>query len=361
MGATTSSEEDGTVTAAQELGSNSLGESAERKESTTKSGTTPTKLCSACGKKSNTLKKCNGCKCVWYCDKKCQNKHRKEHKKECKRIKGELDKRGGKLDLGEELDVGPLEKPPPREECPICMHVLPLHSSLHTYYTCCGKSLCGGCSHQHQMKSGERVVEGGRILLAGTCAFCRTKAPRSNKEKLAQLSKRVEQKDPTALVDMAFVHADGRLGLPVDQAKCIDLLRESAGLGCPSAQYNLGTFHHFGRMGLEQNEIEAFKCWEKAAEGGHLISRHNIGSIAGGKGYNIAALRHWRLSASRGYRSSMDSLIGCFEAGGLLHHQDLAETLQAMYRSRAEMKSEDRDEYIKYLKETGKYRAEYDF
>ena len=76
----------------------------------------PTKLfCSACGKESNTLKKCDGCKCVWYCDKECQNKHWKEHKKECKVIKKELDKRGGKLDIGTEMDVGPLEKLPQQE------------------------------------------------------------------------------------------------------------------------------------------------------------------------------------------------------------------------------------------------------
>ena len=73
-----------------------------------------------------------------------------------------------------------------------------------------------------------------------------------------------------------------------------------------------------------------------------------------------AAMCHWRLSASGGLRPSMVSLIVCFE-NGVLHHADLAETLQFFFRSRAEMKSEDRDEYIKYLKETGKYRAEYDF
>ena len=36
-----------------------------------------------------------------------------------------------------------------------------------------------------------------------------------------------------------------------------------------------------------------------------------------------------------------------------LHHGDLAETLLAFYRSRAEMKSEDRDQYISYFKMSG--------
>ena len=75
----------------------SLGESLEKKdndaEPAAKNGTIPTKFCSACGKQIDAVKKCNGCKCVWYCNKECQNKHRKAHKKECKPIKKELDKR----------------------------------------------------------------------------------------------------------------------------------------------------------------------------------------------------------------------------------------------------------------------------
>mmetsp|Transcript_4152 Transcript_4152/g.11757 ORF Transcript_4152/g.11757 Transcript_4152/m.11757 type:complete len:206 (-) Transcript_4152:585-1202(-) len=69
--------EDETAAAAQQLGSLSLGESAERKDDNndnkpnTKSEA-PTKFCSACGKKSDALKQCMACKCVWYCDKECQ-------------------------------------------------------------------------------------------------------------------------------------------------------------------------------------------------------------------------------------------------------------------------------------------------
>ena len=54
----------------------------------------------------------------------------------------------------------------------------------------------------------------------------------------------------------------------------------------------------------------------------------------------------------------MEGLIICFE-DGLLRHGDLTETLQAMYRARSELGSEERDEYIKFLKTTGEYKAEY--
>ena len=138
--------EDGTAAGAtaRQLGSMSLDGSAETNDNDIEAAAnngTPTKFCSACGKESDTVKLCNGCKCVWYCDKDCQNKHRKEHKKDCKRIKVEIDKRGGKVDLGTEMDLGPLGKLPPQEECPICMRVLPLFSLLQTYAACCGNTV----------------------------------------------------------------------------------------------------------------------------------------------------------------------------------------------------------------------------
>jgi hypothetical protein len=293
--------------------------------------------------------KCRACKCVWYCDKDCQNRHWKEHKKECRRIKVELDKRGGKLDLGTEEEVGPLGKLPPRgEECPICMIVMPINERLRSNYACCGKSICCGCDMQHQIKSGERA--GGK-----TCAFCRTKLPKFDEEVLSQLRKRVELKDPKALDKMAMHHGYGHYGLPVDEAKCIELLRESAGLGFPGAQAHLGFFHYEGEMGLEENEEEGLKYVKEAAKGGDFTSLHNLGITEARNGNDVAATRHWRLSASGGYRDSMRFLIEHSFEDGLLHHADLAETLQAMYLARAEMRSEERDQYIKYLKMKGEH------
>ena len=349
----TSSDEDGAAAAAaaaDQLGSMSLGEkSVERKgesnEDAEENNEAPAKLCSACATKSDTLMKCTACKCVWYCNKECQNKHWKEHKKQCKLIKKELGKRGGKLDVGTELDAGPLGELPPREECSICMQVLPIHESLHTYFPCCGKIICCGCDYQHSMKSGK-----GR-----TCAFCREPLPKSDDENLARLSKRVELKDPVALSNMALVHGFGEFGLPVDQARCIELLRESSDLGSASAQYQLGVFYCAGEMGLEQNEEEAIKYTEKAAEGGYLLARYNLGAAEHNKGNRAGAMRHLRLSAAGGLKESIHDLIEYFE-DGLLHHEDLAETMQTFYRVRGELKSEERDQHIAYLKRTGGYQ-----
>jgi hypothetical protein len=306
-------------------------------------------MCSACGEKSDAAKKCRNCLCVWYCDKKCQNKHWKAHKKECKAIKMILDGRGGKLNVGTEEDLGPLPDLPPREECPLCMHVLPLHPQLSAYSTCCGKTLCCGCDDRHKMKTGGQQ----------TCAFCRTAAPESDEEILTQMHKRVEHKDSSALYMMAMKYKDGYRGLQVDDAKCIELLRESADLGYPEAHYQLGVLHRRGEMGLEQNQEEARKYFKEAAEGGYLLALINLALIEHENGDYVAAMRHLLMSASGGYRTSMECLFGCFE-DGLLRHDDLAETMQAFYRARAEMKNECRDEYIAYLKSTGENTEEYE-
>ena len=214
--------------AAHQLGSMSIGESVEGKDDAEpeknedaeeKVETTPaTKLlCSACGKEgdTHTLKKCRACKCVWYCDKDCQNKHWKEHKKECRLIKKELDKRGGKLDLGTEKDIGPLGKVPPREECSICMQALPIDDGLHSYTACCGKTICEACDYQHRIQT-EKVnikrVQRKQPRMSRACAFCRTAVPESDEETLAQLRKRVELKDPDAMCNMALHHGMGNLG-----------------------------------------------------------------------------------------------------------------------------------------------------
>ena len=367
-----------------ELGSMSLAEKTEPElivevEPPPKISTTPS--CSACGTKggSDSLELCNGCKCVWYCDGDCQTNHRRDHKKECKRIKKELEKRGGKLNLGTETDIEPPlldDRLLPRDKCLICMRALPINTMLQTYSVCCGKIICCGCDLQLQCEGQKRSTtaeRGGQETPPAqpTCAFCRRVHPESDDDKLTLLSRRVECRDPEGLCSMAMVHGNGQLGLTVDKSKCINLHRESADLGCPGAHHQLGVFYLNGKMGLKQNQEEALKHWEQSAESGHVQAQHSLGCIKAEQSYcrntslsirhtnHIAAMRHFRTAASAGYRISMDSLIARFELG-FLHHSDLAETLQAMYRSRAELKSEGRDQYIKYLKLAGEYDEEYD-
>jgi len=85
--------------------------------------------CEASGKGGDDLKGCTACKLVKYCDASCQRAHWPKHKKECKKRASELH------------DEALFKKPPPRDECDICMLTLPMHPSEQKYQPCCGKLL----------------------------------------------------------------------------------------------------------------------------------------------------------------------------------------------------------------------------
>ena len=122
--------------------------------------------CAECGSMAEedaSLKACKSCMLVKYCNADCQRKHWPKHKKECKQRAAEL------------RDEALFKDSPAKEDCPICFLPMPLRliscislppatiSSVpifnfaaaneglakmgtEQYYSCCGKSICGGCS-----------------------------------------------------------------------------------------------------------------------------------------------------------------------------------------------------------------------
>lgn len=115
--------------------------------------------CAACGKESDSLKNCSGCKSV-ILQSNCQKLHRKKHKHQCKQRAAEL------------MDEALFKQPPPRKDCPICMHQLPIVEET-VYKNCCGMTVCSGCVYA-QMKVAEwSDTEQQRRLPNLTCPFCR--------------------------------------------------------------------------------------------------------------------------------------------------------------------------------------------
>ena len=90
--------------------------------------------CAECGKADVRLEACQACKLVKYCNVNCQVAHRLKHKKACRIRAAQL------------FDKRLFSEPPPREDCPICMLILPLLPDEWAYMTCCGKTICSGCS-----------------------------------------------------------------------------------------------------------------------------------------------------------------------------------------------------------------------
>ena len=102
---------------------------------------------------------------VWwmkYCNAACQMAHRTQHKAECKKLFEvalfQIGKRAAEL-----FDEILFKKPPPREDCPICMLQLPTPSNAIVYQACCGKLICSGCM------LGIMCTKMGKIR----CPFCR--------------------------------------------------------------------------------------------------------------------------------------------------------------------------------------------
>eukprot|EP00956_Cyclotella_meneghiniana_P040624 scaffold200883_cov96-Cyclotella_meneghiniana.AAC.1 len=73
--------------------------------------------CAACGKADVSLKSCKACKLVKYCGVDCQVAHRQMHKKACRIKAAEL------------FDAQLFAQPQAKEDCPICMRMLPVEIS----------------------------------------------------------------------------------------------------------------------------------------------------------------------------------------------------------------------------------------
>jgi hypothetical protein len=68
------------------------------------------------------------------------------------------------------------------------------------YYTCCGKSICGGCFHS--------FLRSGNI---GKYPFCKTdRTGKTNEEKFKELMKRVEANDAGAIYVLGSYYYHGQ-------------------------------------------------------------------------------------------------------------------------------------------------------
>ena len=126
---------------------------------------------------------------------------------------------------------------PLREDCPICMPPLPLSNNelwpslcaeLHTYKSCCGKTICGGCAVDQfgaDKKDGKSFDEGK----ARICPFCRA--------------------DTLTL-------------------KFYEQERKLANAGHHKAMWIIGSKHFQGEYGIGENKAEGIKCFHYAAEAG---------------------------------------------------------------------------------------------
>ena len=279
--------------------------------------------CANCGKgedESFHLKECTACKMVKYCNRDCQVAHRSQHKKSCKKRAAELH------------DQRLFKQPPPKEDCPICMLLLP---SLHTGYKyrgCCGNRICSGCIHAVFLR------DGGVSL----CPFCRTPGPTSDEEVIESINTRMQLDDAEAIHNLGSCYSDGSRELPQDYAKALELWHQAAELGHTESYYCIGSAYYFDR-GVERDEKKAIHYWELAAMGGLVEARHNLGALDFNAGNMNRALKHFMIAAGSGYNDSLDTIQAMFN-NGQATKDDYAKALRVYKENLVEIESKQRDE-----------------
>ena len=170
--------------------------------------------------------------------------------------------------------------PRPREECPICYKCFPLDDPGGLYYmSCCGKDICGGCTHAQRMTlkawNEEKDVI-GQPRLDLTCPFCRTEWPKHDGELVERYEKRMEMGDPTATSTIADSYNEGMYGLPRDAAKSFELYYRAVGMGSARAAYMVGAAYWNGDGEVARDRAKAKEHVKLGAARGSLLARYYL-------------------------------------------------------------------------------------
>jgi len=279
--------------------------------------------CAACGKADVSLKSCKACKLVKYCGVDCQVAHRRMHKKACRIKAAEL------------FDAQLYAEPPAREDCPICMRMLPHDINSCTYHSCCGKIICIGCTS----------CLAHNIFLAqaqSRCPFCNSPNITTHDAWNKRLEERIKKyNDPEAFHVLGFYYEFGNNGYPVDHTKAVELYKRASELGSASGHHSLGKIYRLGR-GVDQDMKKSIHHYQMAAMMGHVTARHNLGADEMDNGKHVRAMKHFMIAAKSGLHKSLE-LVKLGFTDGIVTKEDLEKTLRCYQASQDEMKSEDRD------------------
>jgi TPR repeat protein len=213
--------------------------------------------------------------------------------------------------------------PPPKEDCPICF--LPMSAEIiscislppatimsvpvydfmmspnaaalldrqtEEYYSCCGKSVCKGCTISFN-KSGN----------IGTCPHCKAekRMDKTDEEWVAELMKRVEvNNDACAMCVIARYYHHGAGGLQQDKERAKKLWTQAAELGSSDAHFHLGRYYD-----VWGDSKKSKFHYETAAMAGYDDTRFNLGYNEYHAGNVERAVKHWIIAASSGNHRAM--------------------------------------------------------
>ena len=223
------------------------------------------------------------------------------------------------------------KKPPPVDECPICMLPLPLEDEGQQYQSCCGKVICQGCAYAVKMAGNKRNL----------CPFCRSPASTSDGEAIEWVKKRAKGDDAVATRNIGCYYCHGNYGLRQNYKKAMQLWLRAGELGNARAYCNIGFAYHTGE-GVERDEKKGKYYYELAAMGGDVNARYNLGCVEAQTGNVVRAMKHYMISAGAGHDLSLKQIKECF-MGGHATKDDFEMALRAHKGAKDEMKSAQRE------------------
>ena len=84
-----------------------------------------------------------------------------------------------------------------------------------------------------------------------------------------------EKGDPSAQYNLGLMYQNGR-GVEKDEVEAVKWYQKAAEQGVANAQYNLSVMYLNG-LGVEKDEVEAAKWHQKAAEQGNSLAQYKLG------------------------------------------------------------------------------------
>lgn len=240
---------------------------------------------------------------------------------------------------------------PPREDCPVCFVPLPLENELCEYRSCCGKFICTTCVWEgvraHRLINLRRARK-ELPELEDTCIFCRTPRPKSGETDTKLIEERMKRGDPTAMFRLACFYLDGDIcnGIQKNEEKASKLFHQASDLGSVQALSLLGTLYFDGTFPTDDPEKGAHFAAE-AAKKGDVVSRFNLYVNELRKGNTDLAIRHLSLAARAGHEKAMKEMWKYFYKG-VISKDRLEKTLREYQNSCKEMKSDDRERFMKW-------------
>jgi len=238
-----------------------------------------------------------------------------------------MHKKACRIKAAELFDAQLFAQPRAREDCPICMRMLPVENDACGYHSCCGKIICAGCAFS---------------LTRDRCPFCNASYPIVG-EYNKRLLERVEKyNDPEAIHILGSYYSLGKHGFPLDHTKAVELYERASELGSADGHYNLGNAYRLGR-GVDRDRKKSSHHYQIAAMMGHELARHNLGAMEWENGQHVRAMRHFMIAAKCGFYESLEMVKSGFKDDGIVTKEDLENTLRCYQATQDEMRSEDRD------------------